>query len=926
MAKAVLPTLPDASGQSLVQPPAQNSFDPVAYLNSNSGGFDPEEYLKPELDEEKYGGPGGMAKAALAGAARSATFGGSDQAMVHSGAVDPETLKKLQEVNPGSSFVGDIAGIAAPLAAGDALGLANLPGAVSKLGGIAEGSAGLVGAGSMAAKAVGYGAEGAAYGLGQGISENALGDHDLLSQKTLADIGLSSAFMGGLGAVVGKIGEGGVKALGDSSSAEDKYAAFKMEQAAKPGSDEAVLSQSGLPAEDKLSFIKRFKAQKPDAEALREEFGQAGLPEVLGMMSDNKSIQKMASAVAQLPTMAGDAVRQDIDKGYEVVSNILKDAFDGGAGADRAEGGSQIKDLIREEFDKRNEPMKQLYSERKALGETIDFDDSKSLKTYDKLIEASQKFREPTNEGRQIIDNEANNFLKNASSEGGMANLDAYSKTLASKARQAAIAGDHDAKAAFLLVKDEVDNFVDKHLMSIGKQLTKDGVKEGASEASKVVNEYKDLKRNYAQMKSLFSDVASTTKLGKKATTEMGLSEALDKVPDEKFVDKIFDPKNAEGLQNIKENMRPVFDALVKQKKTQMYQEALINKKFNPLKLIQDVSNEKKLSSGVKDLLFSPEQLQKMETAKKWITNLPDKVGPSGTPEGLEYMEMAKNPIKSLIGHGINEAGSSVSKRLIESLTNPEEAAQLKTLINLDKAQTKTTNKIERSVKDILTPFAKPIAAKAISKISSVEDYKEKTKRIAEAANNYALMEDRTSAATQSLFEHAPKTASAMQVSMAKAMQFLNSKIPQATQPSLFSEAPEPSEAEISQFKRYYDIVENPLLALEQVKARAVVPETIEALNAVCPQLYQHMKQTIVDHISELKDKGSIPYQTKLSVSKFMGAPLDASMTLPSVMANQQAYAQAGQPPQGQQKPSKTGMQKMTLASRTGVSQPVDNT
>lgn len=869
-------------------------------------------------DEDKFGGTGGELKAFVAGAARAATFGFSDQALTRSGLAKPETLKGLQETDPAASFGGELAGIAGPALFGDEAGLANIPGAVSRLGHAAEGAAGALGAGTITAKALGYGAEGAAYGAGQSLSENALGDHDLVSEKTLANIGLSSALMGGLGSIIG------ARELGraaDASSAADKFAVAKAERMAAPGSEESVLAQTDLPAEDKLSFIKNFKKQKFGADDMREEFKQAGLPEVLGMMSDNKTIQKMSSAIAQLPTPVGDEIRKTVDQGFSTVDYIIKDAFGvGGESLDREAGGAAIKDQIRGKFDELSAPLKDLYSKREALGKTLAAPEDEALNAYEDLLQQSKKFREPTNEGRGIIAKEADNFLENVSEKEAVANLDAYSKTLSSKAHQSMRLGNYDASAAYYQVRDTVDKFINERLDQLESQLNKEFKSDAGEEIKSALSEIKTIRSKYANLKSVLGDFAETTGLGKRATTGRGLNEILEKIPNEKFVDKIFDPKNAAGLNQIKEQFPEVFQALVKQKKSQIYQNALSKKNFNPLSLISDINNEQKMSKGVKNLLFNPDQIEKMNTAQKWIKNLPEKLGPSGTPEGIQYMEAVKNPIRHFASSAVSEVGGRFSKKMIESLTTPEEAERLRTLINVDKAQEKVNKSIDSGVKSVFenkSNLSRPIAGKLISKISSLEDYDKKTNEITENANNPAKMEELVASSTKNLYNHAPNISTAMQLSFVRGTQFLASKIPPKTI-GMFGEKTEASATDMAKFSRYYNIVHDPVSALVQVRDGTIVPETIETLGVVFPKLYEDMKQKMVNQMSKLKDRSSIPFQTRMSMSQFMGEPLTASLMPQNIATNQAAFMVAPQQP-NQTKPSKAGMQKMTIADRTGM-------
>jgi hypothetical protein len=103
----------DPSGQ-IVTVPKESVPDALAAQYTLAS---PEQIAATQRAEEfhaKYGGLGGEVKAGLAGAARGLTFGVSDVAMTASGAVDPETLRGLEEENPSASTAGEIAGIALP--------------------------------------------------------------------------------------------------------------------------------------------------------------------------------------------------------------------------------------------------------------------------------------------------------------------------------------------------------------------------------------------------------------------------------------------------------------------------------------------------------------------------------------------------------------------------------------------------------------------------------------------------------------------------------------------------------------------------------------------------------------------------------------------------------------------------------------------
>lgn len=183
-------------------------------------------------DRQKYDDSEGTAFAA--GVGRGLTFGLSDVALTESGLVKPETLRGLEEYNPGSSIAGELGGIAGSLlmpglgqlgAAGrvgqagriglqGARAITAAPRAVARLGSFAERALarGLEPAATTAGKilqragvrATGGAVEGAVYGTGHFISRQALEDESSLTgESLLASVGLGMVLGGAAGGLLG---------------------------------------------------------------------------------------------------------------------------------------------------------------------------------------------------------------------------------------------------------------------------------------------------------------------------------------------------------------------------------------------------------------------------------------------------------------------------------------------------------------------------------------------------------------------------------------------------------------------------------------------------------------------------------------------------------------------------------------------------
>lgn len=196
------------------------------YADAIASGYriaSPEEVARAQAEQE-HGGLGGMALAGVEGAARGLTFGLSDQIAVGFGGEDyRQAAAARREVNPGAAAAGEIVGAVAPIIATGGTGAAARVTAGAGLLPRGAAAAGR-GAGALAeqmlarqaaqggvrsivargvAGAAEAGVEGALYGVGQAISDNALTDADLTAEKILSSAGEGALFGGILGGALG---------------------------------------------------------------------------------------------------------------------------------------------------------------------------------------------------------------------------------------------------------------------------------------------------------------------------------------------------------------------------------------------------------------------------------------------------------------------------------------------------------------------------------------------------------------------------------------------------------------------------------------------------------------------------------------------------------------------------------------------------
>jgi hypothetical protein len=149
------------------------------------------------------------------------------------------------------------------------------------------------------------------------------------------------------------------------------------------------------------------------------------------------------------------------------------------------------------------------------------------------------------------------------------------------------------------------------------------------------------------------------------------------------------------------------------------------------------------------------------------------------------------------------------------------------------------------------------------------------------------------------LAPHAPKTALALAAVVSKGSQYLQAQTPPAqASPGLLGRAPRPNDLQASSNLRIRGAVEDPVGTLKRgLETGKLAQDEIEAIKASKPKLFAQFQRTMLQTVSEHRDK--MTYDKVAMVSKVIGMPLDPSLRPERVAALQQTFA--GQPASPQQ-------------------------
>lgn len=787
----------------------------AAALDQNFRIASPQE-VNQHFEREEYTTPGASALAGLAGAARSASLGLSDLALVKSGAVDPETLQKLETYNPVPSKVGEVGGIAAGLVAGTGeagllrqaarIGTAPMRGAIElgELAGKAAESLAPQALGTIATSALkglaSGAAEGAAFGAGSAVTDYALGDPDLNAQKALSHVTLGALLGGGVGG-----------ALGATAKAVPLTIEKARNSIAKVfGAAEGVESPGLLArAYAKTSAFVSGKPEEDIVEAITKRREILRSPEEKAKMAQD--------FIESLNTQYRDVSKASFD-----ATNVLKPK----------EIESVLKDVS---------PVlpRQIFDE--TIGEVE--------KTIDLMRREPDLF--PAHYPRQLelIRDRIKGSLNAESTSFDIFNaLEDLKRTVRKDIKFGKIPAASDLSAQQAI----------KGLSSTIKESLENGNIWGEAAASQ--SAFNDVANSFLFQKENFQK----TFMKKVPTKSGGVTYKVDPRKINSFFAEIDRASGIEKADMLRDWMNASAEL---------------------------VSTFENLSNKYSSTSLRPQELQNLLTRNQQVID--ESLRKAELTKTLGILEAGAH--NTYLGEGMALLGGSTVSPMIgigiqslNMLRNPglfiNRLKQVDVFIDhFDNAMAS----LMKGVKHVELP------ARLTAIISAHQDksYDEKAKQITALAQNPKMLASVLTDQLSPLQAEMPNISQSMLNNAINDVSFLYQKLPKPKNPQFLDPKWKPSPAQISKFNKYYEAVNNPLTAISQIKKATLSMETVEALKATKPQLYEHMKQQLKAMLvhDEMKKLNNRQIQ---ALSLFMGEPLQTNQLQPVMAANQATFMQ----------------------------------
>lgn len=168
---------------------------------------------------------------------------------------------------------------------------------------------------------------------------------------------------------------------------------------------------------------------------------------------------------------------------------------------------------------------------------------------------------------------------------------------------------------------------------------------------------------------------------------------------------------------------------------------------------------------------------------------------------------------------------------------------------------------------------------------------KDKTKKLNDQTKALKVNEGSLLNAGGNLGHYMPDHGAALATTVARAVSYINQNRPMPIKQAPLDDEIEPSKESVYAFNRGLQIAQQPMTVFEHVKDNTLLPDDVQHLNAMYPDLYRHMKSHVTDALTKYTADGKkVPYSLRQSLSLFLGQTMDSSLAQPNIMAAQGVF------------------------------------
>ena len=846
------------------------------------------EQVQQFINQQKYGTAGQQLLTGIEGAASAATFGvstGVERAL----GVNPEDIIGRREENPLAHGIGQGVGIA---------GTAFIPGGgtaglLSKAGQASSEALGLTGTSALSkigSAAVKGAAETALVTSGDEVSKMLASDPNQSVETALTNVGLSTFLGGGLGGAVGS-----VQPLWDATMGP------------KVGSVLKAISDRVGGVEGKI----------PDA--IEEIISKAGIevtPEVKAAMQSNPEMQAWFQQLQESTTSSGMQAQAGLKnfrkQATEKIASVFGKTSDdivNLANMSDYEIGAEIKDQLAGELKKSYEPIKEIYGDIEKKFKGVEFTRA------DKDLLSESIFKLNAEKGYNLAKNAPEAKLLNQIMD-DMANIN----TLDDLKKYTSLIGSQAQKDMLWDFGKEMRNiFREAEANSLESALGK--------KAPELLKSHAQARAGYKAVMETIDNLNDRLHVGRYSGPESFFN-ALKEMTPEDIARRISSKKDVELLNTLKAQFPSVSNTVKDYQVAQLLKgsgmRAVDGETLNPKTFFNGLE---KLSPEMKKFIMDDNQSAQVDAIKQLLGKIPQKMNTSGTAKTMDalwsklfgsglgiltaiethnpLLGLLVSPLSKMLGRDVPDAIKLGLLKYMGS-TNAIDSGGFKAMVDFIQHMKDGENLITKSTKNLFKSGMQVLPQAALPTEKKRDKLDEKLKAL--QLNPQPLIDS-----GGKMNHYLPDQGVSMGQTAANAVELLNQMRPVAQKQAPLDTDPEISPEQKDKYNRVLDIAEQPLLVLQHIKDGRLVPEDVQVLNKLYPALYQKLSQKLYDNVIETTSKGnSIPYDVRMSLSLFLGQPLDSTMTSQFILSQQ-----SKQQPQPMPKHSMAALDKMGMMAQT---------
>jgi len=854
--------------------------------------------------------------AAGAAAARGATFGLSDVAAEAFGLA--EKFKALKEANPVASTIGEIGGT---IASAVALPGGGLVGGAAKLGqagaslaeraiasSVIKGAAELGGtslaadiAKRSAAKAFTTGTagfvEGSLYGLGQTISEAALGDPSEAAEHLVSNIGFAGLINGAF------MGTGG--AFG------------------------AIASRKIPPGMTKAEF----EATQASVRGIQGAMDQAER-EVTTAIADRP---KLASKIGEIYINALDKITPLSDETKAILKPAFTDPAEGKALVDFMNNAPEALQFVSEHMEKMVRSTEQAGKFLAVQGRRESI--ARMPTQYATNVEAGQKL--------------ATQVLKDLDSTIKSAQNKKLGGTLVGELQR--VRDKFEGSVFTRGVAEAEEEVVGLFGEKIKRKVTKDTVAPAFADNIELMNTINSTWRDIFELKKPYLDMIDPSPKLQMAAKQ--LESVYDKVVGASRNESVFSPTVAAENKEISQIIAKQMGSY-RELQSKFFTKRLIDgqatRVFDPDKFVRFIKSDESKRILQNDIFeqFMVSSAETMKAAEKFNIQqalfqeaggvIDDTITSIGEMKRLKTAMSALSALESHTGKSLQKTvlfglfGGPVAGAVGFALDNPYQMLRYinkaqQQIIDSKSIVNRTLQKfasIPSATVGGIAEMGEPVSkaglkglsvpkALRLGAIQAIDPESDEPVSLEEVlANPTEATVERMMYKHGKLNEVLPNVSGQLGAQAYNAIEFLKSKMPKDPN-AQFQVLPAQATftipaSERSKFERYVEVVNDPLVALKKMADGTLTAEHVEALQIVYPKMYAEAQRTVMELLGEKK---SLTFKQKVQLGLFMQAPTMPAYD-PTVFASiQTQYAIANaqeQQQQGMKVPQSLGRQQQT--------------